>query len=312
MDFLKDQPYLLLPIIATVLLVIFLIITLFKGAKSSFTFNEDISGGSITEQQPKVFPPFTDNNGYVPKVPAGTKQYWNEYTEYPKGENQSIPLLPATIKEETGLAMLYPQGAGVGMTSNDSNAFTPDSPGSLLTDYKIPEAYGESSLSDPYGNNGANQASRILKIKNLGNQVNFKPTDEAIYKNYATAYSNANSEVESGFKTVNGTNYIDYSDDYSPSGNLMLQSSPGQMSVLSNCETTYPHTEKYKEYCITDGDIPYGQVVNGKVNPRLVSRWQSYTGDYNPQEALEQRDGLLYPILNILGQGSPTPTSSAV
>jgi hypothetical protein len=308
MEFLKENPLL---IIIGVILVIFILFSLLKGTKSGFTFNEDISGGSITEQQPKVFPAFTDNNGDVPKVPAGTNQYWNyQYTEYPKEENQSIPLLPATIKEETGFAMLYPQGSGVGMTSKDSNAFTPDNPGSLLTDYKIPEAYGESSLSDPYGKNGADQASRILRIKNLGNQVNFKPTDEAIYKNYATAYSNNNSEVESGFTTINGTNYINYSDDYLPSGNLMLQSSPGQMSVLSNCETTYPHTEKYKEYCITDGDIPYGQVVNGKVNPRLVSRWQSYTGDYNPQEALEQRDGLLYPILNTLGQGSPTPTAA--
>ena len=310
MDFLKEQPLL---IIIGVLLVIFVLFSLFKGAKSSFTFNEEISGGAITDQQPKVFPAFTYNNGDVPKVPAGTRQYWDyEYTEFPKGENQSIPLLPATIKEETGFAMLYPQGVGVSMTPTDSNAFTPDNPGSLLTDYKIPEAYGESSLSDPYGNNGADQASRILRIKNLGNQVNFKPTDEATYKIYATAYSNVNSEVESGFRTINGNNYINYSDDYSPSSNLMLQSSPGQMSVLSNCETTYPHTEKYKEYCITDGDIPYGQVVNGKVNPRLVSRWQSYTGDYNPQEALEQRDGLLYPILNIPGQGSPTPTPFAV
>jgi len=301
MDFLKDQPYLLLPIIATVLLVIFILITLFKGNKSSFTFNENISGGVITDQQPKIFPLFTNNNGDVPKVPAGTKQYWDyEYTEFPKGENQSIPLLPATIKEETGFAMLYPQGSGVGMTSKDSNAFTPDKPGTLLTDFKIPEAYGESSLSDPYGNNGADQASRILRIKNLGNQVNFKPTDKAIYKNYASAYSNANAEVESGFKTINGTEYVNYSDDYSPSGNLMLQSSPGQMSALPNCETTYPNTEKYKDYCITDGDIPYGQIVNGKVNPRLVSRWQSYTGDYDRQDALKQIDGLLYPTLNIL------------
>jgi hypothetical protein len=296
---------LIIPIIIGVIVVILLITSLLKCAKSSFTFNENISGGVITDQQPKVFPSFTNNNGDVPKVPAGTTQYYDseysEYTDFPKGENQSIPLLPATIKEETGFAMVYPQGSGVGMTKSDSNAFTPDKPGTLLTDYKIPEAYGESSLSDPYGNNGADQASRILRIKNLGNQVNFKPTDKAIYKNYASAYSNANVEVESGLTTINGTEYVNYSDDYSPSGNLMLQSSPGQMSALSNCETTYPRTEKYKDYCITDGDIPYGQIVNGKVNPRLVSRWQSYTGDYNPQEALEQRDGLLYPILNTLG-----------
>ena len=301
MDFLKEKPYLIIPIIIGVIVVIFLIISLFKCAKSSFTFNEEISGGAITEQQPKVFPEFTYNNGDVPKVPEGTREFWGyEYTEFPKGENQSVPLLPATIKEETGFAMLYPQGSGVGMTPNDSNAFTPSNPGTLLTEYKIPEAYGESSLSDPYGTNGADQASRILRIKDLGNQVNFKPIDEATYKNYATAYSNANSGVESGFRTINGTDYIKYSDDYSPSGNLMLQSSPGQMSVLSNCETTYPNTEKYKDYCITDGDIPYGQIVNGKVNPRLVSRWESYTGIYNRKKALDPIDGLLYPSLNVL------------
>jgi len=300
-EFFKEKPYVLALVIIGIVLVIVLIIY-FINKKSSFTFNEAIKGDPITDQQPKVFPPFTNNPGDVPTVPNGTRQYWgSNYTEYPNGENLSIPLLPATVKEETGFAMLYPQGSGVGMTSNDSNAFTPDVPGTLLTEYKIPEAYGESSLSDPYGTNGADQASRILRIKDLGNQINFKPMDESIHKNYATAYSNSNLEVESGFKNINGSEYTNYSDDYSPSSNLMLQSSPGQMSGLSNCETTYPNTEKYKDYCITDGDIPYGQIVNGKVNPRLISRWQSYTGDYNPQEALQQIDGLLYPNLNILG-----------
>jgi FkbM family methyltransferase len=42
------------------------------------------------------------------------------------------------------------------------------------------------------------------------------------------------------------------------------------------------------------------QIVNGKVNPRLVSRWQSYTGDYNREAALAPIDGLLYPTLNVL------------
>ena len=58
--------------------------------------------------------------------------------------------------------------------------------------------------------------------------------------------------------------------------------------------------EKYGDFCITEVDIPYGQVVNGKVNPRLVSRWESYTGQYSRDAALEPIDGLLYPNLNVL------------
>jgi hypothetical protein len=47
--------------------------------------------------------------------------------------------------------------------------------------------------------------------------------------------------------------------------------------------------------CITEGDIPYTKTIDGKVNPRLVSRWESYTGDYSASEALKAKGGLLFP-----------------
>ena len=269
-----DKSLILIIILFVVLVVLLIIKT--NSSKSGFSFNNDLQGNPVTNEQPKKFPPLTQ----------------------PIGDN--IPLEPPTVAEEIGFAMKYPQGSGVGMTSLDSNAFTPDKPGTLLTDLKIPEAYGESSLSDSYGAFGANQGSRILKIKNLGEQVNFKPLDEAVTMNFASAYSNENTETQVGLSTLGGTDYINYSDSYNPSQSFLIQSSPGQMSDLANCESTYPNTEKYEEYCITEGDIPYGKIVNGKVNPRLVSRWQSYTGDYDRQEALQNIDGLLYPTLNVL------------
>jgi hypothetical protein len=269
-NFLKKNWFILLLVVA----ILIGIIICMTNNTSSFTFNEQIISNNITDKQPKQFPPLTS------KV------------------NDFIPLEPPTVPEEIGLAMKYPQGSGVGMSKMDSNSFTPGNPGPLLTDYKNPEAYGESSLTDLYGVDGANQGSRIIRIKDLGTQLNFKPMDEAVRSNFAQAYSNNPNDVQSGLQPINGTDYINYSDNFNPSENLKLQSSPGQMSSLPNCETTYPYTEKYEDFCITEGDIPYGKIVNGRVNPRLVDRWQSYTGDYNPQDALQQIDGLLYPILN--------------
>ena len=95
-----------------------------------------------------------------------------------------------------------------------------------------------------------------------------------------------------------GNENINYSDSFNPDDNLKIQTSPGQSSTLTNCETTYPNVVKYNDFCITAGDIPYGQVVDGKVNPRLVSRWESLTGNYSREEALAPIDGVLYPQLN--------------
>jgi hypothetical protein len=209
-----------------------------------------------------------------------------------------IKLVNPEVPEEIGLAMVYPQGDGVGMNKTDSNSFYPNNPGPLLSDHIGPESYGESSLSDPTGTNGADQGARILKIKSTGNQLNYKPVDESLPLNYASAYSDG--EVQEGFSLINGAQPVDYSDTFNPNNNLQIQTSPGQESTIENCESTYPNVVKYNNFCITEGDIPYGQVVDGKVNPRLVSRWESFTGDYSRTEALEPIDGVLYPNLNIL------------
>lgn len=214
----------------------------------------------------------------------------NSFT--PLGSDRDSQLVPPVVKEEIGLSMLYPQGSGVGMSPKDSNAFTSSNPYTLLTDHTIPESYGESSLTDPDGTKGAQEGARVIKLNNPGNQTAFKPLDESQNQLYSTAYSTG--EVQNGSTLLSGE-YINYSDSFIPEDSLSIQTSPGQKSTLDNCEQTYPKVGKYSDFCITDGDIPYGQVVNGKVNPRLVSRWQSYTGNYSPEEALNGTDGLLYP-----------------
>jgi len=198
--------------------------------------------------------------------------------------------------------MVYPQGTGVGMSKSDSNSFQPGNPGSLLTDYKIPESYGESSLSDPYGLKGADQGARIIRIDSTGNQLSFKPVDEAENQFFSPAYSTG--LVDKGLQLINNNTPTDYTDTFIPSDNLKLQAAPGQMSSLPNCESTYPNTVKYNDFCITEGDIPYGQVVDNKVNPRLVSRWESFTGDYSRQDALAPIDGTLYPTLSVLASSA--------
>ena len=255
-----------------IVVVISLVINWFNSRKSKF--NNLLINNNLNQIPPKDFP-----NLGVDNV-------------------DNLPLLPATVKEETGLAMIYPQGSGVGMSDSDSNSFTISNPGPLLTDYSIPEAYGESSLADPTGVNGASQGVRIIKLNGTGDQLSFKPFDEAESTLYSAAYTPG--EVQNGKMLINGSKFINYNDSFNPETQLSLETSPGQTSTLNNCEQTYPNVEKYGEFCITDGDIPYGKVVNGKVNPRLVSRWQSYTGDYSRQQALAPIDGVLYPKLNIL------------
>jgi len=259
--------------VLAVLLVLLVVYLLYKHKKSSF--NNVLYNGNLTTEQPKSFPQLNvvDSGG--------------------------ITLSKPDVPEEIGLAMVYPQGAGVGMSPLDSDSFYPTKPGTLLTDHRIPESYGESGLSDPNGVKGADQGSRIIKIKSVGNQLGFKPTDESLNgKTYASAYNDG--EVQTGNTLISNQGPIDYSDNYNPDDNLILQTSPGQDSNLNNCETTYPKVVKYKDFCITEGDIPYGQIVDGKVNPRLVSRWESFTGDYSRTDALQDIDGLLYPKLNVL------------
>jgi hypothetical protein len=212
-----------------------------------------------------------------------------------------IQLQPPDVPEEIGLAMVYPQGEGVGMDPYDSNSFYPGNPGSLLTNHTTAESIGESSLSDPLGKAGSMEGARILKIKSTGNQSNFKPIDSSISKVYSGAYGEEDVQASASTMIDGGSN-IKYGDKFKPSNNLNLQASPGQSSNLPNCDTTYPNVVKYKGMCITEGDIPYGQVVDNKVNPRLVSRWESFTGDYSRNLALDPIDGVLYPNLNVLAK----------
>jgi len=218
------------------------------------------------------------------------------FTPLNEDDTGGIHLEPPVVPEEIGLAMKYPQGTGVSMSKGDSNSFEPGNPGPLLTDYTTPESYGESSLT---GTNGAGQGARILKLKNTGNQMAYKPVDEIMDQPYAQAYSSGEVNVSDSV-LINGSKPVNYTDNFNPEDNLTLQASPGQSSDLPNCETTYPHVLKYGNYCITEGDIPYGQTVNGKVNPRLVSRWESFTGDYSRENALSPIDGVLYPNLGVV------------
>jgi len=257
-----------------ILLIIAVAVVMFFGNKSSF--NGTLYGAELSANQPESFPPLNQNVANIFHL-----------------ENPDVP-------EEIGLGMAYPQGQGVGMSQFDSESFYPGKPGPYLTSFVNPESYGESSISDPTGRNGSDQGCRILRIGDLGNQLNFKPTDVTDRQNFAAAYKSG--EVQKGPAFINGISPIDYSDNYIPEQNLTLETSPGQMSTLQNCEKTIPNVTKYGDLCITDGDIPYGQVVNGKVNPRLVSRWESYTGDYSRENALDPIDGVLYPNLSVLTQ----------
>lgn len=265
-NFIKTNKIIVIAVV--VVIIISIILMSFKS-----NFNPTINGDNISLSQPSSFPPI-------------------------EKKDEEINLLKPDVPEEIGLAMVYPQGKGVGMDKSDSNSFYPDKPGPLLTEHVGPESYGESSLSDPTGYNGANQGARILKIKNLGSQSNFKPIDDSRHGIYAGAYNSA--DVQKGSTFINGNEDINYSDTFVPDDNLKIQTSPGQSSTLSNCETTIPNVVKYNDFCITAGDIPYGQVVDGKVNPRLVSRWESLTGDYSRDAALAPIDGVLYPKLNTL------------
>ena len=254
-------------------IVIIVVILLFSGAFKKSGFKTTLISSDFDQMPPMEFEPLSK------KI-------------------DNIQLAPPVVPEEIGLAMLYPQGAGSSMSKADSNSFQPNKPGPLLTDYTIPESYGESSLTDPIGDKGASEGSRILKIKSSGNQMMYKPIDESMGGNFAGAYNQ--EEVQNGSTLINGAQPVNYNNDFNPNDNLKLQTSPGQESTLPNCETTYPNVVKYNNFCITDGDIPYGQVIDNKVNPRLVSRWESFTGDYSREAALEPIDGVLYPNLGVL------------
>lgn len=259
---------------AIMLMVAVIFVIIYIKDKSSFNDKLMTPIGDLTSQQPLSFP----NLSVTP--------------------DNTFPIMNPDVPEEIGLAMVYPQGSGVGMELSDSNSFQPGNPGPLLTDHLNPESYGESSLSDPTGILGSDQGSRIIRIGNTGNQMNYKPVDVSEKETFSAAYMPG--EVQKGRTFINGNGPINYSDSFDPENNMIIQTSPGQGSTLPNCEQTYPNVVKYGDLCITEGDIPYGKVVGGKVNPRLVSRWESYTGDYSPEAALNPIDGVLYPNLSVL------------
>jgi hypothetical protein len=262
-------------ILCAITVVIALAVFMLSKHKSNFKNTLITPMSQLNYRQPRSFPKLTE-------------------------KTQQIHLAPPVNREEIGLAMVYPQGSGVGMSTKDSNSFYPFNPGPLLTDHTTPESYGSSSLADPLGNSGSAESARILRIKNAGSQSLFKPLDESINTIFSPAYNAGYKQDGSTF--INNNAPINYESDFNPERNLKLQASPGHSSTLPNCESTYPNVVKYKGMCITEGDIPYGQMVNNKVNPRLVSRWESFTGDYNRNLALGQIDGTLYPNLNVLVQ----------
>jgi len=255
-------------IIAVIAGVLLLVLMMFR--RSKFKRTLITPPDQIKKSPPKSFPPLDE----------------------PKDDE--INLLQPVVPEEIGLAMVYPQGQGVATSKNDSDSF--GNMNLLLTSYQTPESYGASSIVD---SNAAAQNSRIIKIKNTGSQLSFKPVDESIKSTFAGAYNQA--ELQEGDNTlINGSVNVNYNDNpFTPEQNLKLEASPGQENTLNNCEATFPNVVKYNDLCITQGDIPYGQQIQGKVNPRLVSRWESYTGDYSPEQALQDTDGLLYPNLNV-------------
>jgi len=259
--------------IVLAVIVGYILLQLFK---SKFTDKLVTPLSDLNNLQPRSFPPLTQKHDGFPTL--------------------ADPVVP----EEIGLAMAYPQGEGVGDSDLDTNSFGrgAQNPGPLLTNYSTPESYGESSLTDPNGTKGAEQGARVLRISSTGNQMVYKPSDDSISETYASAYTEG--EVTSGPALLDPSKAMNYSDSYNPEDGLFIQTSPGQYGTVAPCEATYPNVTKYKDFCITDGDIPYGKVVNGKVNPRLVSRWQSFTGDYSRDEALKGIDGLLYPSLNVM------------
>jgi hypothetical protein len=270
-EIIRENPKISVGVILAIVCVIIFAVLM---SKSGFYDTLTSPGGLINTDQPLSFPPLST-------TPPGT-----------------FPLMEPVVPEEIGLAMVYPQGSGVGMEKSDSNSFEPGNPGPLLTDYVNPESYGQSSLTDPMGSAGASQGCRVIKLNGTGNQMNFKPMDDSEKETFSAAYTKG--EVQEGHAFVNGGKSINYSDNFNPENNLSVETSPGQSSTLKNCEKTYPNVVKYGDLCITEGDIPYGKVVNGKVNPRLVSRWESYTGEYSRSDALNPIDGVLYPNLSVL------------
>jgi hypothetical protein len=264
--------------------IVFCLLIYFLINNKGSQFN-NVLDGNINEATPRVlpklFPDLKDNNSTtnIIGIPTKIDSLGNPTIE------QHIPLLKPDVPEEIGFP-LY--GKGVSMDPLDSNVFNAEkTPGDLHVNYSQNDSVGESTYSDEFG-------SRIIKIKSSGNQNNFIGLDESTKKYQAGAYNKQN--IQSGYTLINGSNSINYSSEFIPTQNLKLETSPGHSTVTENCESTYPHTINNNGICLTEGDIPYNSIVNGKVNPRLVSRWESYTGNYNPNDIIKQQSSL-FPVI---------------
>jgi hypothetical protein len=119
----KNKPFAIILIIMAILFVYYIVSTFIFTGKFTDKLMSPIR--NLTNQQPKSFPPIQ------------------------QPQSDIFNLAKPDVPEEIGLAMVYPQGQGVGMSKEDSNSFYPGKPGPLLTTYQNPESYGESSLTDP-------------------------------------------------------------------------------------------------------------------------------------------------------------------
>jgi hypothetical protein len=270
-----DKRILISGIIVVIGVVLFLLY--YYVLKSGFN---NVLNGNVNDLVPKIFPelvsPPKENVIVTPNDPSGI------VSGVPSQEQRITPP-KADIPEEAGFPIY---GKGVSTDPLDSNVFESENvSGKLHVEYPQNESFGESMYSDQYG-------SRIIKLKNTGSQLSFKGLDESQRKYVSGAYGKEG--IQFGY-TLMG-NGIDYSSTFDPKNGLKLEASPGSYSLSSECESTYPNTVLSNGACLTAGDIPYDSIVNGKVNPRLVSRWESYTGNYNPQEVL-QGNTTLFPVV---------------
>jgi hypothetical protein len=272
------------------LITIIVVVILYYIIKSTYNtpnksnFNNTISGDSININTPYKFNDldnkFINNDVNDPLLYIG-----KNINNGSANKEQQINLVKADVPEE-GAYPIY--GSGASMDRNDSNVLLSDTEvGPLHLEFKNNESIGESPYTDKNG-------SRIVKIKSTGNQTLFKGIDEN-EKNHYLATDNLN-EISSGNYLLKNEKNIDYSSDYLPTENIKLESSPGYYTNSDICENTYPRNIKNKNTCILEGDIPYGEIVNGKVNPRLLSRYEYLTGDYDPYSKIN-KTGNLYPVL---------------
>jgi len=270
--------------------LIVIIYFVLNNSTNKSSFNNVLSGGPIDELIPINFKKLQNKSNNKFNKLEEQETLSNKYEGY-VNTPQNISLVEPDLPEEKGFPIY---GKGASMDVRDSNILNKIDDNVLHTGFLKNESIGESTFSDKYG-------SRILKINSVGIQDNFKPVDEAEKKFFSASYDNFEKKLtQTGFDFLNDKDdFINYDDSFNPSNNIKIEASPGTFTESDKCENTLPRTIKGDQgACYTEGDIPYDSIINGKVNPRLVSRWQSYTGDYDPQDVLNYtKSGVLYPTI---------------